>query len=427
MCTQGYLGVPGQQNKLWVQMRVRNAPLQRRTHKMKLSDSKLRAATGKTKPYRLADGEGLHLEVKPTGAKLWRFRYRRDGKENVLSLGAYPSITLKEAREARAQYRAWLARGLDPAEERVRTEKEKNPLTFKQVAEEWYAAFSPTWSENTRRTRKPRIEKNLYPHLGDRPIASIEPPHVLATLKKIADRGSLDMAQRVKRYVGQIMRYGIANGYCDRDPTADLKGALPQRPVQHFGSITDPDEIGGLLRAIDQFTGSPFVLYALKLSPYVFLRPTELREAEWTEIDFRDGEWRIPKERMKKGRPHIVPLSRQVAALLQELWKVSGDGYSRFLFPSPRTKDRPFSNMTINATFRRLGYAAGEMTAHGFRSMASTRLHEAGWNSDAIEAQLAHTQGNSVKAAYNYAQHLPERRRIMQWWADYLDELRARR
>ncbi len=394
---------------------------------MLLSDTKIRAAKPRPKIYRMGDGDGLCLEVRPNGAKLWRFRYRFAGRAQMLSLGKYPDVTLRRARELRAQCRQWLADGLDPAAMR-RTEKDRRagPRTFEDVGREWFEKFSPTWSENTIKARLKRLEKNLYPLLGSRPIDEITPPDVLAALRVIEARGSLDMCVRVRQYVGQIMRYGIACGYCTHDAAADLKGAIPQPEVTHYPTLTSEAEIGRLMRRIAAFTGATSTVYAMRLAPYVFLRPTELRTLTWADIAWDAAEIRIPRERMKGGRiPHIVPMARQVAAILSDLHPLTS--WSPLLFPG-RSMDRPISENTMRRGIHRMGYSVGELTPHGFRGMASTLLneHKAAhpWDEDVIERQLAHVEENKVRDAYNHARYLPLRRDMMQWYADYLDTLR---
>jgi len=278
------------------------------------------------------------------------------------------------------------------------------------------------WTEGHSKTIIRRLELNIFPWLGTRPVASITAPELLAVLRRIEDRGALETAHRVKQICGQVFRYAIATGRGERDPSADLRGALPPAKPKRMATITDPKQISELLRVIDGYEGHLITKCALRFAPLVFVRPGELRQAEWQEINFDQAEWKIPAEKMKMRISHIVPLSTQAIEILKEIEPLTGR--SRYVFPSLRTAERPMSNNTVLAALRRLGYAKEEMSGHGFRAMASTVLHEQGWRSDIIERQLAHAERNSIKAAYNHAQHLPERRRMMQAWADYLGMLK---
>ncbi|QJT09410.1 tyrosine-type recombinase/integrase [Oceanidesulfovibrio marinus] len=390
-----------------------------------LTDAAAKNAKPKAKVYRLADSHGLCLEIKPSGSKHWRYRYRFQGKANMLSLGEYPLVSLAKARKKCDEARELLSDGIDPSQERKaeKKERERQARTFKDVGEEWVAKKSQKWTALTIERNSGILTRYLYPEIGDTPIADIEPPELLTALRKMESRGIHESAKRAHQLAGSILGYGVASGYCTRNSATDLKGALTPPDVTHFASITDPRNVAPLLRSIDGYSGQLVTKCALRLAPLVFARPGELRHAEWLEIDFDAAEWRIPAEKMKKRRPHIVPLSRQALDILQELHHLTGEG--KYLFPSLRTTSRPISENTINAALRRMGFDKSEMTGHGFRSMASTILHEQGWPSDVVERQLAHIEGNSVKAAYNYAEHLPERRRMMQSWADYLDGLKA--
>ena len=291
------------------------------------------------------------------------------------------------------------------------------------VADEWLHDMSVKWANSHYTKVARRLEREIFPSIGHLPITEIGPRNRLDPLRAIVDRGNRETARRVKQICGQVFRYAIATGRADRDITPDLNGALPPPVTRHHASITDPDEIGGLMRAIDGYSGSPITKLALQLAPLVFVRPGELRGAEWAEVNLVRAEWRIRAERMKMRTEHVVPLSTQAIQIIEELSQISGNG--RYLFPSNRTLQRSMSENTLNAALRRMGYGSDEMTTHGFRSMASTLLNESGWNRDAIERQLAHMERDSIRAAYNYAEHLPERRTMMQAWADYLDELRV--
>jgi integrase len=400
---------------------------------MALSDVAVRSAKPTAKTYKLFDGEGLYLEVNPAGGKWWRWKYRFGGKEKRLSLGVYPDVALKAARDKRAAARRLLAAGIDPGEAR-RAEKvaQAGAESFEAIAREWHAKFSPGWvaSHGDRILR--RFESDIFPWLGKRPIADVKAPEMLAVLRRIESRGAQETAHRAMQNCGQVFRYAVATGRAERDPTGDLRGALPPPKGRHHASIIEPKRIGELLRAIDAYEGFFATKCALRLAPLVFVRPGELRKAQWQEIDLDNAEWRIPAERMKMREQHIVPLSRQAMDILRELEPLTNGriaattGAGRYVFPSARSRERPMSNNAVLAALRRMGYAKDEMTGHGFRSMASTLLHEQGWNHQVIERQLAHAERNAVSAAYNFAEHLPERRKMMQAWADYLDALKAR-
>ena len=290
------------------------------------------------------------------------------------------------------------------------------------VAREWFARFSQSWSTSHAETIEQRLDNYIIPNLGQRPINEVTAPELLTVLRKIEALGYVETAHRVKQICGQIFRYAIATGRKDHDPAADLKGALPPAKSKRMASIIDPKGVGGLLRAIDDYKGSIVTLCALQFGTLTFVRPGELRHAEWEEIDLEATEWRIPAEKMKMRSPHIVPLSRQAIAVLKKIQPLTGQ--ARYVFPSERTHSRPMSENTVNAALRRMGYTKDELTGHGFRSMASTLLHEQGWRSEVIERQLAHQERNKVKAAYNHAEHLSERKKMMQAWADYLDALK---
>ncbi|GAB6035597.1 tyrosine-type recombinase/integrase [Fundidesulfovibrio butyratiphilus] len=392
---------------------------------MKLTDLAVRNAKPGPKIIRMADGRGLSLEITPAGAKHWRFRYRFNGTANMLALGPYPLVSLKEARERRDETRRLLDQGVDPAQARkgAKASEAEDAETFERVAREWWAKFLPTWSEKHGAQIIRRLELNVFPWIGHRPIKELTAPEVLALARRVESRGALEMAHRTVQSCGQVFRYGVATGRCERDPSGDLRGALPPVKEKHHPSITEPKAVAALLRAIDSYEGSFITSCALRLAPLVFVRPGELRHAEWCELNREAKEWRIPGRKMKMREQHIVPLSRQSLAILEELRPVTGHG--RFLFPSERSQARPMSENTVNGALRRLGYGKDEMTGHGFRSMASTLLNEQGWNRDAIERQLAHAERDNIRAAYNYAEFLPERYRMMQSWADYLDALKT--
>jgi len=384
-------------------------------------------AKPREKPYRLFDGRGLYLEISPSGGRWWRFKYRLDGKEKRLSLGVYPDVSLKEARDHLDDVRRKLRAGIDPGEERKIQGKvfqvPPSGATFETVAREWFTKHSPAWAPGHGDKIIRRLELNIFPWLGAKPIADIKPLELLGTVQRIEQRGANETAHRALQNCGRVFRYAVATGRAERDISRDLLGALAPVVERHHASIVEPKAVGALLRAIDGYEGSLVVRCALRLAPLVFVRPGELRMAEWEEFNLDEKEWRIPAARMKMRAPHFVPLSTQAVEILRELHPLTGD--KRFVFPGERSRDRAMSNNTVNAALRRLGYSSEQMTGHGFRSMASTLLNEQGWHPDAIERQLAHQEQNEIRAAYNYAKHLPERRKMMQAWSDYLYRLRA--
>jgi integrase len=389
-----------------------------------LNESRIRAAKPAEKPYKLFDERGLFMLVTPTGGRLWRFRYRHGGVEKLLTLGAYPDVSLKRAREKRDDARRHVADGVDPSAKR-QAERKAAADTFVAIIDEWLLTKKKSLTPATWERDHNQLHKWVVPYLGNRPISAIEAPELLAVLKRIESKGVIDTAHRTREICGRLFRYAIATGRATRDITADLRGALAPRTTEHHAAITDPLKVGQLLRAIDGYDGQPTTAAALKLAPYVFVRPTELRAAEWSELmlDGEQPEWRIPAERMKMREAHIVPLSRQSIKILRELHPITGR--QRYVFPAIGGGGRPLSENTLNGALRRLGYSGDEMTAHGFRSMASTLLNEQGVHPDLIELQLAHAERNRVRAAYNRAQRLAERREMMQEWGDYLDRLRA--
>lgn len=392
-----------------------------------LTTVQISRAKPREKVYRLYDHRGLYLEITPAGGKYWRFKYRFGGKEKRLALGVYPTVKLADARLSTEKAKELVRRGIDPAEKRKAEKRTKRVLeadTFQTIAEEWIGLRKASWSSNTYQNAKRRLERYVYPYIGSNPISEILPIDVLNLLRRIEDRNHIDTAHRVKQRCSQIFRYAIVTDRAQRDPAADLRGALTPLQTKHRAALTDPTEVGALLLAIGQYHGSPTTGAALLLLAYTFVRPGELRKALWEEFDLSESIWRIPAQRMKLGLDHLVPLSRQAINVLEDLKKLSGE--SIYLFPSPHTKQRPISENTLNTALRRMGYTKHEMTAHGFRTVASTLLHENGWHTDIIERQLAHTERNSVKAAYNRAQYYGERQRMMQDWADYLDLLKKR-
>ena len=384
-----------------------------------LTDKTLKALRPRAKLYRVADAHGLCIELHPSGARYWRLRYRLDGKEKMLSLGVYPEVNLITARKRRDQTRALIASGTDPSAQR-QADKRADALTFETVAREWLARREV--SEATASKDRWLIEEHALPVLGAKPMASITAADVLAMLQDLERRELLETARRLRAKVSAVFRHGIATLRAQGDPTQALRGAIKSPKVKHHAAITDPRQLGDLLRALHGYRGGFVVASALKLAPLLFVRPGELRHAEWAEIDMDAATWCIPAHKMKMRASHIVPLSSQAIALLRDLHALTGRG--RYVFPNPRSVQRPMSENAITPALRALGYDGDTMTAHGFRSTASTLLHEQGYPSDVIERQLAHKEANAVKDAYNRAQHLPERIKMMQAWADYLDALR---
>ena len=410
---------------LAVLMTVVHIPSERDTV-MPLTDTACRNAKPKPdgKPAKYSDEKGMYLLVNQTG-KYWRLDYRFANKRKTLAIGVYPEVSLKDAREKRENARRLLNEGIDPSEHRKISKITQNlqaDNSFEAVAREWFAKRAPTLSDGHGERIIRRLERDLFPWLGNRPIAEITAPELLANLQRIEKRGAVETAHRAMQNAGQVFRYGIATGRAKYNPAADLVGALTPVVKTSFPTITEPAKIAELLRAIDGYQGTLTTRCALQLAPLVFVRPGELRHAEWTEIDLENGLWVIPAERMKMREKHIVPLSRQAVAILQELNPLTGQG--KFVFPGARSLQRPMSENTVNAALRRLGYDKDTMTGHGFRHMASTLLNEQGWNRDAIERQMAHAERNSIRATYNYAEYLPERHRMMQSWADYLEALK---
>jgi integrase len=392
-----------------------------------LSDAKVRTAKAASKNVKLFDGLGLYLLITPGGGKGWRFKYHFGGKEKLLSFGTYPEVGVKQAREKRDAARKQVANGSDPSVERKLAKARATGDSFEAVAREWFTKFSTAkgWAATHAVTVIRRLERDIFPWLGSRPIAEITPVELLAALRRVESRGALETAHRVQQVCGQVFRYAAVTGRAQHDPAAALRGALPPVREVHHAAITEPAQIGGLLRAIEGYQGTPILRAALRLAPYLFVRPGELRRAEWREFDLDGAEplWRIPADKMKMRYEHLVPLSRQGVEILRELQPYTGP--SKFVFPNLRDWSRPLSINAILGTLRRLGYSREEMTAHGFRTMASTVLNEQGFASDVIERQLAHVERNEVRGAYNRAKYLAERRRMMQSWADYLDRLRT--
>ena len=390
---------------------------------MPLSDTAIRKAKPKEKSQRLFDGGGLYLEVSPAGGKWWRLKYRYGGKEKRLSLGTYPDTGLADARGKRDAARRLLAGGTDPGEYR-KAEKaagaDRAANSLEVVAREWHAKQATKWVKDHADRTMLRLENDIFPWLGKRPIAEVTARDLLGAVNRIADRGAVESAHRALQTCGQVFRYAIATGRADRNPAADLRGALPPVKQTHLAAITEPDKVGGLLRAMDAYSGSFVTKCALRLAPLVFVRPGELRNAEWTEIDLNRAEWNIPAAKMKMREPHLVPLSTQAVAILSELHALTGRG--QYVFPSARSPKRPMSNNAVLSALRRMGFDKDEMSGHGFRAMARTILDETlHFRPDYIEHQLAHAVKDPNGRAYNRTAHLAERKKMMQAWADYLD------
>lgn len=393
---------------------------------MPLTATAVSQAKPKSKQYKLSDSQGLYLQVMPNGSKYWRYKYRFARKEKVLALGVFPAVSLKDARIARDEARLTLDKGVDPGTVR-KVEKLTRHIaaaeSFEAIGREWFEKTKAKWSDSHTERTKRLLEKDLYPYLGPRPIADIMAPEMLAVLNRIESRGTLYVAHRAKQVAGQIFRYAIVTGRAERDPSADLKGALTPRRQKHHAAITDPAEVGKLMVAIDGFQGTPIVKAALQLSALLFQRPGEIRSMEWSEINWEQARWEIPAEKMKMGMPHVVPLSRQALEKLNELHLLTGRGC--YVFPGARGASRSLSAEAVRVALRNMGYDKDTMTAHGFRAMARTILDEVlGCRVDWIEHQLAHQVKDVNGRAYNRTAHVEGRAQMMQQWADYLDQLR---
>ncbi|WML90127.1 tyrosine-type recombinase/integrase [Thiothrix lacustris] len=390
-----------------------------------LTDTAVKNAKPKDKPYNLTDGGGLYLKV-ATAGKYWRYNYSFNGKQKTLAIGVYPDTSLKQARDKHQAARELLAQGVDPSSHKQEAKAAERALTensFELVAREWYGKFSGKWSKDHAANVLTRLEKDLFPFIGGKPVAEIEPPAILKCLRRIEERGALDSAHRAKTTAGQVFRYAVSIGKATRDPTPDLHGALPPPDRKHFAALTDPQEVGQLLRDIADYHGVPETVTALQLSAYLFQRPGEIRAMQWSEINFETAQWTIPAERMKRRKAHTVPLSKQVLALLDELRPMTGR--RTHVFPSRTDINKPMGANTLGGALRKMGYDSDTMTAHGFRALASTMLYEMGYPADVIEKQLAHSVGNTIRQAYDRSQHLDQRTAMMQQWADYLDSLRG--
>jgi integrase len=393
---------------------------------MSLTDTQIRQSKPRSKSYKLSDGKGLFLLITVTGAKYWRLKYRIAGKEKLLSIGVYPSISLKKARSACNDAKELLDQGIDPSQAKQSKKLEQvqaQANNLEAIAREWQKQQTLTWSANYSDKVLRSLERDLLPYLGTLPLGDITPPKLLAVLRRVEARGAVESAHRLKQVVGAVFRFAVATGRAERDITPDLKGALSTPSKKHFPAITEPHHVGRLLTMIYNYRGTAVVRSALKLAPLVFVRPKELRCAEWQEINFQTSEWRIPANKMKMGEDHIVPLSNQAVQILQEQFLLTGHS-SIYVFPSARSLHRPMSDNAILSAFRNLGISKEEMTGHGFRAMARTILDEVlGERVELIEHQLGHAVKDSLGRAYNRTKHLPQRKEMMQNWADYLDGL----
>ena len=394
---------------------------------MPLSDVAIRQARPRAKPRKLYDSRGLYLEIAPRGSKAWRFKYRFADREKRISLGLYPDVPLKLARQRREEARRLLAQAIDPSAYR-KAQKQSKRLwaqnSFEAVGREWLARHSPNWTPAHATRVRRQLERDVFPWIGSDPIAEIQAPELLAVVRRIEERGTLKMAHDTLQICGRVWRYGVATGRAERDPSSDLRGALPPAKGKHLPAITDPKEVGPLLRLLDGYRGTLPVRCALRLAPLVFVRPGELCTAEWAGIDLEGAEWRYTVT--KTDTPHIVPLSRQAVEILRELHPLTGPG--RYVFPNARypRRERPMSSTTLWGALRALDVRPDRMTMHGFRAMARTILDEVlGFRPDFIEHQLAHAVRDPNGRAYNRTAFLPERRKMMQAWADYLDQLRT--
>lgn len=392
---------------------------------MKLTDSACRAAKPANNPYKMTDGAGLYLLVKPNGSKIWQMKYAFLGKEKTFSIGQYPLVTLAEARDARSHAKKLLQQGIDPTQAKKQEKRSAIRIaqnTFKSTALEWYETKKPEWSESHAKNVLHRLETDIFPFVGNAPIKEISAPDLLHALRKIEKRGAWDLAIRTRQICGQVFRYGIQLGRCDRNPAHDLHGALKTRKTEHYAAIT-PDEIPELVRAVHRNDARlyPRTRNAILLSLLTFQRPTEIREARWSEIDLEKGLWTIPAERMKKKREHTIPLSRQAIAILKEQKEETTLLQTDWVFPSHIRPRNAMSNNTVRVALHKLGFK-GRMTAHGFRALARTAIREAlDYEPDVIEVQLAHKAAGPLGEAYNRAQFLKQRIVMMQEWADYID------
>jgi integrase len=393
---------------------------------MSLTALQVKNSKATDKPIKLSDGRGLFLLINTNKTKYWRLAYRFDGKQKTLALGVYPTVDLAEARNRCDDARKLLFNGIDPAQNRKIQKAAKGEITansFEVVGREWFAKFTPSWTEKHAEKIIRRLERDIFPWVGNKPIAQTTAQEILNTIRRIENRGALETAHRALQNCNQVFRYAVATGRADRNPCSDLRNALPPVKEKHHAAITNPKSIGELLRAIETYQGTFIVKCALRLAPLVFSRPIELRAALWTEFDLTTAEWNIPAERMKMRKPHLVPLSTQAVSILREIHALTGN--EQYVFPSARSNSRPMCENAVLAALRRMGFSKEEMTGHGFRAMARTVLDEIlGFRPDFIEHQLAHEVRDPNGRAYNRTAYLPQRREMMQAWSDYLDKLK---
>lgn len=389
-----------------------------------LTDSAIKAAKPLDKPHKLTDGQGLYLEVMPGGSKLWRLKYRYGDKEKRLALGAYPDVPLQKARQRRAEAREQLANGIDPGEQKKAAKQAQRAegLTFEVLAREWYTYNAPRWAESTAYKAKLYLENDLIPSIGSRPVAGITRPDLVWLVRKVEARGTLNAAGKIRQWLHQIFRYGLAKGVVDNNPATDLDVvAAPAKAARHHPHVPLA-ELPELLERLETTRLNNLTRWAIRLLILTAVRPGELRAAPWAEFDLDAATWTIPKERMKARRPHLVPLPRQAVAILRQLQEITG-GYT-LLFPGQQNAERPMSENTINKALRLMGYE-GRQTGHGFRHLLSTELNGRGYNRDWIERQLAHGDNDEIRDTYNHATYLEQRREMMQAWADSVDALCA--
>lgn len=389
---------------------------------MPLTDLEIRRSKPREKPYTLSDGNGLSLLVEPNGSKGWRFRYRFDGKPKMLSLGTYPTISLADARQKRDDAKKLVAAAINPSEVRKREKQDRKAErgnTFEVIAREWYEKRFDRWSASYAEEMIKTFEVDVFPYIGSRPIAEIKPMELMGMLSLLDERGATEKLRKVRQRCGEVWRYAIVTGRAEYNPAPDLVSAFAPHKKEHYAFLK-ADELPEFLRTLDTYSGSFLVKTAMRLQVLTGLRPGELRQAEWSEIDIEKKIWEVPAERMKKRRPHCVPLPRQAINLLEQLRPITGQ--YRFIFPGRIHHSKPMSEMALNVLIRRIGYA-GRVTGHGFRHTMSTILHEQGYNTAWIEMQLAHVDKNSIRGTYNHAQYLDGRREMLQWYADMIDEL----
>ncbi len=391
---------------------------------MALTNTALKNAKPRTKQYRLTDAGNLYCLVMPNKSKLWRMDYSVHGKRKTMALGKYPFVTLKDARAKRDEAKELIAEGVDPILYKKQVNLDKAEIaanTFEVIANDWYGRKEQEWTPGHSRTIRSRMDNDIIPWLGPMPITEITSPMVLKVLRRIEARGARESCKRCRTILSQVFCFAIASGVAENDPAQSVRGALEKHTVKPMAALTNPKKVGGLMRAITAYEGNNITRHALVLSALLFVRPGELRQAEWKEINWIKKEWSIPAEKMKMKRDHVVPLSDRALATLREILPLTRTG--KYIFPSLRSNDRPMSSNTILAALRRMDYGKDEMTPHGFRSMASTLLHENGFDHQAIELQLAHSRKDTVAAAYDRSSLMPERKRMMQWWSDHLHKL----